>query len=147
MPTYRECTVDIQWHNYQEFAEWCQWQKGFTKGAALDKDLLFPSNKKYSPETCCFLPRELNTVIQIGDTANGNLPGVYNDGYSFRVCTTGVDGSKLSKRFFDEKEAFHWYCEAKDKRVVAVAQKYYDILDERAIHALENFNTISRWAP
>lgn len=56
-PTYIRCSVDPQWHNFQEFAEWCQWQIGFdNRESVLDKDLLFSGNKVYGPETCVFLP-------------------------------------------------------------------------------------------
>lgn len=60
-PTYTGCIVDPQWHNFQEFAEWCMWQEGFgLKGWELDKDIL-GDGKLYAPDTCCFVPVEINT--------------------------------------------------------------------------------------
>lgn len=58
--------VDPQWYNFQEFAEWCQWQVEFkNEDWQLDKDILKVSETKYySPETCCFVPRKLNNLFR-----------------------------------------------------------------------------------
>ena len=29
----------------------------------IDKDLLYEGNKIYSPETCCLIPKEINTTL------------------------------------------------------------------------------------
>lgn len=64
----RPSTVDLQlhedWHNFQIFAEWATNQKGYgIEGFEIDKDLLIRNNNLYSPTTCCFLPRKLNTRL------------------------------------------------------------------------------------
>tara|TARA_R110000850_G_scaffold107837_1_gene219634 strand:- start:864 stop:1244 length:381 start_codon:yes stop_codon:yes gene_type:complete len=41
------------------------------KGKALDKDLLFESNKVYSPETCRFLHQRVNNFINHKETTRG----------------------------------------------------------------------------
>ena len=58
-PAYIGCSVDKRWHSFVAFREWAlsqpQWE-----GLHLDKDLLVPGNKVYSPETCLFIPQSVN---------------------------------------------------------------------------------------
>lgn len=61
--SYQDKTVCSEWHNFQNFAEWCQNQSGFSEGWSLDKDLLIPNSKVYSPDTCCFLPKSINSSL------------------------------------------------------------------------------------
>lgn len=52
-PTYIGCTVCKEWHNYQVFAEW--YYGHLPEGLAryeVDKDIINPGNKIYSPEMC-----------------------------------------------------------------------------------------------
>ncbi len=58
-PSYTGCTVCPEWHNFQVFAEW--FVAGFSKGTQLDKDIKFPGNKVYSPETCIFVTNQVNS--------------------------------------------------------------------------------------
>lgn len=60
---YDNCTVHTDWHNFQNFSEWCEKQKGFNStDFNLDKDILGLQNPEYSPSTCCFVPAELNVA-------------------------------------------------------------------------------------
>jgi len=52
-PTYRGCTVAIEWHNFQNFAKW--FEDNYIKGYQLDKDIKVEGNKVYGPETCMFV--------------------------------------------------------------------------------------------
>ncbi|AUR88987.1 hypothetical protein NVP1231O_35 [Vibrio phage 1.231.O._10N.261.49.F8] len=52
-PTYIGCTVCDEWHNYQVFAEW--YTNHLPTGIGkfeVDKDIINPGNKIYSPEMC-----------------------------------------------------------------------------------------------
>ena len=50
--------------DFQAFADWATQQVGYgVPGYQLDKDLLVKGNKVYSPETCCFLPAEINMAL------------------------------------------------------------------------------------
>ena len=40
----------------------------------LDKDILIKGNKIYSPQTCCFVPENLNSLITKNDSIRNNLP-------------------------------------------------------------------------
>ena len=63
-PTYKGCSISKGWECFQNFAKWFEenW-KPHMKGWHLDKDILIKGNKIYSPETCCFVPSEINGVI------------------------------------------------------------------------------------
>lgn len=52
-PTYRDCTVCDEWHNFQNFAKW--FDNNYIKGYELDKDIKVNGNKTYSPCTCMFV--------------------------------------------------------------------------------------------
>jgi hypothetical protein len=60
-PTYVGCSVAAEWHLFSVFREWMISQEW--KGLQLDKDLLVIGNKVYSPETCLFIPRNINTLL------------------------------------------------------------------------------------
>lgn len=52
-PTYRGCTVCDEWHNFQNFAEWFKKNHPSDgKEYQVDKDIMFPGNRVYSPDTC-----------------------------------------------------------------------------------------------
>lgn len=59
--SYRYCTVDPLWHNFQNFAEWFNDNYPLKEGDwQLDKDKLSSGCKIYSPKTCCFISRAEN---------------------------------------------------------------------------------------
>ena len=62
-PTYKDCTVCKEWHNFQNFAEWAVQQPFYGLGYQLDKDILVRGNKLYSPETCCYVPQQINKLV------------------------------------------------------------------------------------
>lgn len=62
-PTYEECTVCEDWHNFQVFAEWAVQQEFFGSGYQIDKDILVRGNKLYSPNTCCYVPQHINKMV------------------------------------------------------------------------------------
>lgn len=57
-----------EWLNFQNFAKW--YEENYIEGYEIDKDILcnilHKEIKIYSPETCLFLPKELNCFL-IGD--------------------------------------------------------------------------------
>ncbi|MBL4904323.1 MAG: hypothetical protein JKY62_16995 [Desulfocapsa sp.] len=57
-PTYKGCSVCVEWHNYQIFAKW--YEENYVEGYHLDKDLRIPGNKIYSPDTCKFASSKEN---------------------------------------------------------------------------------------
>lgn len=64
--SYKDVTVCDKWHNYMDFRTWylqnCDLDN--PQNFALDKDLFGSEYKVYSPETCCFLPQEINSALK-----------------------------------------------------------------------------------
>jgi hypothetical protein len=142
-PTYVGCSVDEQWHNFQEFAEWCQWQTGFKDaGSVLDKDLLVSGNKVYGIETCVFLPPELNNLIVTQTKAGKDTPpGIsYQNGCSKYIVSCAIAGkNKNLGRYKCPEEAFAVYKAFKEALVKEKAEEYKDRIDIRAYTAMLNF--------
>lgn len=61
--SYKNTSVCLEWHNFQNFADWSLEQPGFNKDSQLDKDLLVKNNKIYESSKCCFLPKEINSAL------------------------------------------------------------------------------------
>ena len=70
-PTYIGCSVAHEWLSFSAFRSWALTQDH--EGKQLDKDILIPGNKVYSPDTCVFVPRELNCFMSDSSAARGDL--------------------------------------------------------------------------
>ena len=78
-PTYVGCSVCKEWLTLSNFKSWMETQDWENK--QLDKDLLIYQNKVYSPETCCFIPREVNLFL----TRREKNRGLYPLGVSYKI--------------------------------------------------------------
>lgn len=95
--TYIGCSVDEKWHNFQNFSEWFYSEKsGYLEGYVLDKDILIKGNKIYGPDTCCFVPSQINSLFtkRIKTDKIDNLP-------------VGVQNSKTNKKYVATIRKFH----------------------------------------
>lgn len=60
-PSYIGCVVCDEWLVFENFYYWVVNQDW--KGKHLDKDILIPNNKIYSPDTCVFVSPKLNRLL------------------------------------------------------------------------------------
>lgn len=139
-PTYTNCTVDKRWHNFQVFAEW--YENNFVEGFHLDKDILLKDNKIYSPETCCFVPREINLLF----TKSGNVRGKYPIGVHMNKRSNKLESGikKYGKRvylgLFNTPElAFQAYKIAKESYIKELAEKWKPFITKPCYQALINY--------
>ena len=145
-PTYREVGVVQDWYNFQEYGEWCQWQKGFKNdGWQLDKDLINKGSKEYGPENCCWVPREVNMSLIDQKGQRGDLPiGVTTAGWKgrggkFRAQWCEGNGQLYSPVLNSVMACFEIYKENKERYMQSLGEKWSGIIDERAEHALRTF--------
>lgn len=141
-PTYKDCIVCNEWHNYSNFKQW--FDENYKEGYCLDKDILFKGNKVYSPETCCFVPNEINVILTKRQNCRGKLPiGVrYSDSrLRYKVQFTKASDKTYIGYFSTPEEAFEAYKKAKEKYIKEIAEKYYKegAISEKVYNALMNY--------
>ena len=139
-PTYKGCTISDSFLNFSYFHEWCEDQIGYKeKGFHLDKDILIKGNKLYSPETCCFVPHDINTQFTMSKSKRGELPvGVSKrKGSPLFRAQIKTDGKvKSLGQFKTVEEAFQTYKTAKEAYIKELTNKWKDQIDPRVYEAL-----------
>jgi hypothetical protein len=139
--TYKGCSVDECWHSFQVFAEWhCNYYNTETmKKWDLDKDTLIKGNKIYSPETCRFIPKEINGLSLYTNSKNKLSLGVYkvDDSYVARLHMNGKTHHIGS--FKTILEASNAYKTAKETYVKSVANKWKGLIDNDVYEILINY--------
>lgn len=84
---YIGCVVVDEWHYFSNFERW--YSENYFDGAHLDKDLLFPGNRVYGPDTCIFVTLALNMLLSSNAAVRGTHPlGVAVDGKRFRAMVS-----------------------------------------------------------
>lgn len=129
-PTYKDCTVTEEWHNFQNFAQWYHDNYYEIEGRQmqLDKDILIKGNKKYSPETCVFVPQNINALFVKADMRRGKLPiGVSYCKHNMKYkseCHDGT-GTKIYLGYSQTPiDAFEVYKSYKELVIKDVANDY-----------------------
>jgi hypothetical protein len=133
--TYSVCSVDSEWHNFQNFAEWYYNHKHYGKGYHLDKDLSVLGNKIYGPQYCDLIPAEVNS-IHTGTSSTKRGVHFCNTKKKYIVqCHT--DGRQNYFGAYEtEKQALDIYSIAKKSQVDKVIDKYSDVLSKRILDNL-----------
>ena len=143
--TYKNVTVCEEWLNFQNFAGWYYCQplsnaKDLTgKSYHLDKDILVKGSKIYSPETCCFVPHEINSLLTHIKFKNNGFPvGVWFHKKAKKFTTKlNFDNQVKHLGYFDTPEqAFSAYKEAKEAYIKDVANKWKGKIDDKVYEAL-----------
>ena len=136
---YIDCTVDERWYNFQVFAEW--FENNYIDGFVIDKDILVKGNKIYSPETCCFVPQEINNLL-VKPKNPKDLPiGVskHKKSNKFQVGLK-INGKRIGLGLFETiDEAFKIYKENKEFYIKQKAIKFKDILKPEVFEILYNY--------
>ncbi|HID5228974.1 TPA: hypothetical protein ACXEMK_003886 [Enterobacter roggenkampii] len=120
-PTYINATVCDEWltlSNYKEF-----YDENYFEGAVLDKDILFPGNKHYSPFTCVFVPEFINLIVVCNPT-EGHLFGVTKNKKSYTAKITIEKQIVPLGKFDTEMEAHRAWQSVKGQHLVAAAEQY-----------------------
>lgn len=139
--TYGGCSVAEEWFRFENYLKWFNHQTVQPKWH-LDKDLLVPGNKIYSPETCVFVPRAINTFLTNRHNHRGPWPvGVtYHERLNKWQASCNVHGkSEYLGVFTSPDEAFATYKVRKEQVAKELAEMWKDLIDIRAYNALMSF--------
>lgn len=140
---YEQTTCSEDFLCASDFIVWGKSQVGynsvdeFGNPFALDKDILVKGNTVYSPDTCIFVPREINNLVLSNRKVRGSLPiGVTAKEGRFRARVS-INKSEVALGVFDTLgEAFEAYKEAKERHIKEMANKWKDKIDSRVYDAL-----------
>jgi len=134
---YQVCSVSKLWHDYQNFADWFNKNKYEVEGRLhIDKDILYPGNKMYCPDTCLLVPQRINMLFMNKPNKRGLPNGIvkYKNGYLVKYG--GIEyGVKNTL-----EEAFKLYSEKKKEAIIYVANEYKNIIPDKLYNALLKYN-------
>lgn len=125
-PTYDGVYVCDEWHNFSNFEIW--FNENYIEGYELDKDVLVKGNKVYSPETCAFIPSELNKVLTRSNGSRGQYPlGVnWHKHLQKFASTVRYNNKSVHIGYYDTpEEAFYAYKVKKEEIIKEYAEKYF----------------------
>ena len=138
---YKDCYVCDEWLVFSNFNSW--FNEHYVEGWHLDKDILVKGNKVYSPNTCCFVPKEINSMFSRKNKGKNGLPnGVHlNDSKKKFISLISVGGKQKHLGTFESiEEAFNTYKQAKEAWIQRVANKYQDKLHPKVFNAMMNYD-------
>ena len=120
-PTYINSIVCDDWHNLQNYKKW--FYNNYKLGYQLDKDLKKYNSKIYSPDTCTFLPSEVNNFFLTGFIKNSTLP------FGVNISNKKFVGTKFCGVRESLIEAVNDYWNWKNKKVIKLIEKYPELKD------------------
>lgn len=138
-PAYKTVEVCEEWKCLQNFGIWFEenWKDHMDNSWELDKDILSKGSKIYSPETCCFLPEDINKGYICTKSKRGKYPiGVTKVRKKFesQIC---IDGRHETFGYFDTpEEAFYAGKPHREQKLKNSANKYKGLIDDRAYEVL-----------
>lgn len=140
-PTYNSAFVCDEWKYFSNFKKW--FDANYIEGYHLDKDILYKGNKMYSPETCCFVPSEINAILTKSDSQRNELPiGVKKTrGKRYEARLSIYKGYVYLGTFDTPEEAFNAYKIGKEKWIKLTAENHFNngSITEKTYNALLNY--------
>ena len=147
-PNYKDCECYKEWHNFQNFAEWYYENYYEIEGErmCLDKDILTKHNKIYSPDTCIFVPHNINMLFvkrqnDRGESVIGTTPfkgkymvqcGIINPG-------TGKSKQEYLGLYETQEKGFEVYKYYKERNIKEVADYYKEQIPQILYNALYDY--------
>ena len=144
-PTYTGTSVCSEWLSATAFKKWMEQQDWH--GKCLDKDIIVPGNKLYSPETCAFVLPATNLFVTANDASRGDCPvgvSLYKRTGKYRTsCRNPFTGKSEYLGCFSTPEEAH---EAWRKRKHELAQLVAATeSDPRVVEALKKRYSFEEW--
>lgn len=147
LAVYEDVVVSPVWHDYQDFCLWWEAQPLYKRqdNWQLDKDIISPESRIYSPETCRLVPTPINLLIKkMGNRSCVQGVNYHKRDKAFRAFVVDANGLHKEKNGFkSESDAFLWYKIEKEIVVKQLAEKYKSVIDLDVYEALINYKVIS----
>ena len=144
-PSYIGTSVCSEWLYAAEFKKWMEQQDW--RGKCLDKDIIAPRSKLYSPETCAFVLQATNLFVTARDACRGEYPiGVhlYKKTGKYQAYCKNLFSGKLEHfgYFSTPEEAHEGWRKRKHELAQLVAATESDL---RVVEALKKRYSFEEW--
>ena len=144
-PSYIGTSVCSEWLSASAFKKWMEQQDWH--GKCLDKDIIAPKSKLYSPETCAFVLNATNSFVTARDACRGDYPVGVNlfkpTGKYQARCKNPFTGKQEYLGLFSTTDEAH---EAWRKRKHELAQLVAATeSDPRIVEALKKRYSFEEW--
>lgn len=116
--------------------------KVYTDGWHIDKDILKKGNKNYSKDTVCFVPKAINSLFTKSNAARGKHKiGVHFNKRQgvFTASVRDVDKAIYLGVFKTEDEAFLAYKMKKEERIKEVANNWIGLISDNVYESMINY--------
>ncbi len=136
-PAYYDiCTVCQEWLCYNTFADWYEKNKYECNGRLhLDKDILYPGNKIYSPYTCLLVPQRINMLFTNKPNKRGLPNGIVRYGSGYLAKYSGIELGVYKSI----EEAFEIYAYKKEQIIKQIADEYKSVIPDKVYNALYEY--------
>lgn len=145
MKAYRDCEVSESWLKCSQFFQDIRSMENYEKlfeGWHLDKDFIKKGCRLYSNETCCIVPRSVNSILTSSRAIRGKSPiGVCFDKTVGKYLASCQHKKKFNfLGYFDsEVLAFEAYKTFKEDLIRNVADENRKIIGEKVYNAMINY--------
>ena len=144
-PSYIGTSVCNEWFSATAFKKWMEQQDW--QGKCLDKDIILPGNRLYSPKTCSFVLPATNSFVTASDASRGDYPigvDLFKRTGKYRAsCKNPFSGKREHLGCFSTPEEAH---EAWRKRKHELAQLVAaKESDQRVVEALKKRYSFEEW--
>jgi hypothetical protein len=136
--SWKDCSIIEEWHNFQNFAEW--YKNNYIDGFSLDKDILIQNNRIYGPNTCCFVPDQINQLFRKND--NLKYPqGIKFDSRrnTYNVYFTYFGKNKHFGTFLNMESAYNHFKIVKKEYIIEIAELWKKEIKEDVYLAMINY--------
>ena len=144
-PSYIGTSVCSEWLSASAFKKWMEQQDWH--GKSLDKDIIAPGSKLYSPETCAFVLEATNLFVTARDASRGDCPigvSLFKHTGKYRAqCKNLFTGKNENLGYFSTPEEAHeaWRkCKHELAQLVAATES-----DMRVVEALKKRYSFDEW--
>ena len=135
-PSYRGVSCCSEWLLFSNFKKWME-QHDYL-GKELDKDLLICGNKIYSPDSCCFISRKINSFMTLAESRRGDFPiGVTlhkrDAVFHANISNGGSDKKRYLGSFLDPMSAHKAWQLAKLDKCLSLIREEVDVVVIRGL--------------